>query len=406
MKILFLVSSFPALSETFILNQITGLIDEGYDVEIVSTKKVTPPYHPDVERYQLMDKVTYIDVPANKIKKLRLVAKESARIGVRKTADLLNKKVYGTFVYSFRPLLFQSYITKNVMNWEAIICHYGSNALLVEIIKVANPEIDFPPILSFFHGNDITGFTKRFGEEIYAPLHQANQHFLPISENWKKRLLELGFPKDKIDVHHMGVDRTKFAKVELSDFTQPIRLLIVGRLTEKKGIDDAILAVKQLKESGHAIQLNIIGDGELHTMLKQLINELDIVDHVKLMGWQDQDTVKAFMEQADIILLPSKQAENGDMEGIPVSLMEALATGKLVVSTYHSGIPELIKDDYNGWLIPENSPEQLAEKIADILKMSYKERLEISKNAVKSIHDHFDIHQLNKQLSQKIKQVK
>ncbi|MBF8807270.1 MAG: hypothetical protein IC227_01180 [Enterococcus lacertideformus] len=63
MKILFFVSSFPALSETFILNQITGMIDRGHEVQILATKKVNTAYHPDVEKYQLMDKVTYIEIP-------------------------------------------------------------------------------------------------------------------------------------------------------------------------------------------------------------------------------------------------------------------------------------------------------------------------------------------------------
>ncbi|MBF8807268.1 MAG: glycosyltransferase [Enterococcus lacertideformus] len=117
-----------------------------------------------------------------------------------------------------------------------------------------------------------------------------------------------------------------------------------------------------------------------------------------MKGWQTQDVVKEAVREADIILLPSKVASTGDKEGIPVSLMESLATGKLVISTFHSGIPELIQDGINGWLVEENDSHGLADKIEEVSQLSLDERIKVSKEARKSILLNFNIDSLNDQL--------
>ena len=178
--------------------------------------------------------------------------------------------------------------------------------------------------------------------------------------------------------------------------------MIVGRLTEKKGIDNAIEAIYLLKKENIDISLKVIGDGEQREYLTQLIKSKDLTNQIELLGWQTQVVVKKYVDLADLILLPSKEASTGNKEGIPVSLMEALASGKLVISTFHSGIPEMIQDGKNGWLVQEDDSEGLALKIKEVSQLSLKQRKQVSMNARESIFLHFNIDFLNDQLEKYI----
>lgn len=399
MRILFFVSTFPALSETFILNQITGCIDAGHEIEIVACQKATNnKYHPDVEKYQLMSKVTFIDIPKSNVRKLIKSIKVLTKYlfhEPKMCLEMLKLNKYGKIVFSLRPLLCIPFFAKE-KSWDAIICHYGSNGLIATMCKQKD-WVD-GKVLTFFHGNDITGFVKKFGMRIYQPLFQSPSLLLPISDLWKNKLLELGGNEVNIKVHHMGVDLDKFNYVPLKFVeSNPVKILLVGRLTNKKGIDIAIRSIYELKNKGIKVSLDIIGDGEEKETLLELIRELDLVCDVTLNGWLTQEQVNEEIEKATLIILPSRTAINGDMEGIPVSLMEAMARGKLVISTYHSGIPELIQDKFNGWLVPENNSRLLANKIEEVLN-SKESWSNISYQARKTIMDNFNIVKLNQEL--------
>lgn len=399
MRILFFVSTFPALSETFILNQITGCIDAGHEIEIIACQRATNnKYHPDVEKYQLMSKVTFIDIPKSNFRKLikgitvwtKYIFQEP-----KMCLEMLRFNKYGKIVFSLRPLFCIPFFAKE-KSWDAIICHYGSNGLLATMFKQQGWADG--KVLTFFHGNDITGFVKKFGERIYQHLFQSHSLLLPISNLWKNKLLELGGNEANIKVHHMGVDLDKFNYVPLNLIeSTSVKILLVGRLTYKKGIDIAIRSIYELKNKGIKVSLDIIGDGEEKEKILELIRELDLVCDVTLKGWLTQEQVNEEIEKATLIILPSRTAINGDMEGIPVSLMEAMARGKLVISTYHSGIPELIQDEYNGWLVPENSSKTLANKIEEVLirKESWSN---ISYQARNTIMENFNIDKLNQDL--------
>lgn len=112
-----------------------------------------------------------------------------------------------------------------------------------------------------------------------------------------------------------------------------------------------------------AFRYNILGIGPWERRLKTLIEQLQLEDVVFMPGFKPSHEVKAMLDQADLFLLPSVTGEDGDMEGIPVALMEAMAVGIPVVSTVHSGIPELIDADESGWLVPEKDAFALADTL-------------------------------------------
>ncbi|MEN2667381.1 glycosyltransferase [Listeria aquatica] len=137
-------------------------------------------------------------------------------------------------------------------------------------------------------------------------------------------------------------------------------------------------------------------------MLK-LIDELQVNDVVTLHGAQTQTVVKETVEKATVVIQLSKKAQNGDMEGIPMVLMEAMSRGKIVISTYHSGIPELIKNSENGFLVSEDDPKEAANSIMTLLRLEQSEWNEMSLAARNTIVCDFNLETWNNSLLKKCK---
>ena len=372
MRIAFVVDQFPTLSETFILGQITGLIDRGHEVDIYCDRPGnTTKTHPEIGQYQLLERTYYNPIPTNVIWRylkgivLLLINFWKAPQTIIKTFNWLKyrRSLYGEFADFFKPL----YLAIPFFNqppYDIIHCHYGRNglkAILLKDLGVINGKI-----VVAFHGNDISRYLQIHGDDIYSYLFNRADLLQPISHHWQEKLITLGCHPDRVLVHHMGIDCDKFMPTgERDHHPEKILIVSVARLVEKKGLSYGIQAVAQLleKHSQLKLQYYIIGDGVLKTELEQQIKQLKVSEQVKLFGWREQQEVRAIIAQADIFLAPSVTSHNGDREGIPVSLMEAMAQGIPVVSTYHSGIPELVEDGISGYLVQEKKMVALASKI-------------------------------------------
>jgi glycosyltransferase involved in cell wall biosynthesis len=143
------------------------------------------------------------------------------------------------------------------------------------------------------------------------------------------------------------------------------RILAVGSLQEYKGHDRLIRACALLRDQmpDRAFQCDIVGEGRLRPQLEGLIAALQLQDRVRLLGGMDQQTVRRLMEQASVLVLPSAVARSGQMEGLPVTLMEAMAVGTPVVATRLSGIPELVRDGDTGLLVPPDDPAAIRDAV-------------------------------------------
>lgn len=135
-------------------------------------------------------------------------------------------------------------------------------------------------------------------------------------------------------------------------------------VNREKGLHLAIEACRQLKEQGVSFRYRILGIGPWERRLRTLIEQYQLDGVIEMPGFKPSHQVKEMLEQADVFLLPSITGRDGDMEGIPVALMEAMAVGIPVISTVHSGIPELVESGKSGWLAPENDAQALAERLA------------------------------------------
>jgi colanic acid/amylovoran biosynthesis glycosyltransferase len=196
----------------------------------------------------------------------------------------------------------------------------------------------------------------------------------------------------------MGVDIKKYCGHRREHSSNgKIKILTIARFVEKKGIRFGIEAVGRIVNEHPEIDYEIIGDGILRGEVEAAVDDMKLRDKVKLLGWKSQEEILDFLRKSDILLAPSVTGKDGDQEGIPVVLMEAMALGVTVVSTYHSGIPELVRDGVSGFLAPERDVEALAGKLRQCIEHRDSWPA-INKEANDVIARFYDVDRLNDQL--------
>jgi len=173
------------------------------------------------------------------------------------------------------------------------------------------------------------------------------------------------FVADLCRIVHCGIDVEKFRSV--SRKPEPGRIICVCRLSPKKGLDVAIRACAKLRDNNVKFQFEIVGDGRQRRALEKLIERLHLADNVKLLGARPNDQLTELYSRACIFLMPCVKTSGGDMDGIPVAMIEATACEVPIVSTAISGIPELVEDGITGRLAPEKDTDSLAQILKELL---------------------------------------
>ncbi|EOT9663181.1 colanic acid biosynthesis glycosyltransferase WcaL [Escherichia coli] len=400
MKVGFFLLKFPLSSETFVLNQITAFIDMGFEVEIVALQKGdTQNTHAAWTKYNLAARTRWLqDEPTGKVAKLRHRASQTLRgIHRKNTWQALNLKRYGA---ESRNLILSAIcgLVATPFHADVFIAHFGPAG--VTAAKLRELGVIRGKIATIFHGIDISSreVLNHYTPE-YQQLFRRGDLMLPISDLWAGRLQKMGCPREKIAVSRMGVDMTRFSPRPVKAPATPLEIISVARLTEKKGLHVAIEACRQLKEQGMAFRYRILGIGPWERRLRTLIEQYQLEDVVEMPGFKPSHEVKAMLDDADVFLLPSVTGADGDMEGIPVALMEAMAVGIPVVSTLHSGIPELVEADKSGWLVPENDARALAQRLAAFSQLDTDELAPAVKRAREKVEHDFNQQVINRELA-------
>ncbi|MDF2000681.1 glycosyltransferase [Peribacillus frigoritolerans] len=275
----------------------------------------------------------------------------------------------------------------------AIHAHHGSHGQ--EILPVCE-KYNIPLIVSIRgrDGSDRPGIFEKNAKR-YSALNKHGAHYYPVCQYLAEGLRRLGIPAKNMHVLYGGIELDLFP---YSNRTLPtigeIRVLSVGRLVDKKGFVTLIKAFKRIYTQYPNARLHIIGAGEDEKRIKSTIAEYNLKDVVILRGAMDSKQVSDELKKAHIFCLASQTAKNGDIEGIPNALKEAMASGLPVVSTRHAGIPELIEHQRTGYLAPEKNEMELAKGIQFFIENpdiwnDYTER------ARKVIEEKFDV---NKQI--------
>lgn len=253
---------------------------------------------------------------------------------------------------------------------EVVHAHFGLNATMV-LPYAARLGL---PLVVTFHGHDVGGLEPqnsshgryRRYQKIAPQLFQYASKLVCASSDLAYQLVKNGGPADKIHVHHLGVDVCQFAPLgETVD--GELKVLMVGRLVEKKGTADGIRAFARLGEQFSHAKLEIIGDGPLRGDLERLARELNVFHRVSFRGSQNSAEVLRAMQTAALLLTPSYLTSEGDRESGVIVIKEAGAVGLPTVATHHGGIPEIIQDGVTGYLVRERDISGLCSKMAQLL---------------------------------------
>lgn len=367
MRICFFLHRFPELSQTFVLNQVLWFLDRGHDVQVIAARAGEHSYlhHAvlDAEaKHAIRLRTTYSRMPESMF--FRVASAPAAllqvlgrRPGALKQALAVRRfgwfALTGTLLHSARPLL------GTPRDFDAIIAHFGPEGVVADALR--QMKLICGPLVTFFHGYDLTLAPRSAGRDMYRSLFASGDRFLAISSHGADRLRELGADPSRTQVHHMGVSVARFRpRTNRSDGPGALRVLSVGRLVAKKGFADGIDAVVSAIRAGLAVEYRIIGAGPERESLRRRIREAGLGEAIQLLGPLGDEAVADALQEADVLLAPSITTPEGDHEGIPMVLMEALASGVPVVATVHGGIPELVQDGVSGLLVREHDTESAA----------------------------------------------
>lgn len=246
---------------------------------------------------------------------------------------------------------------------QVVLAEYGPAG--VEVMSICE-ELDLPLIVHF-HGFDTyrDDALNSYGKE-YLRMFKIAESIICVSEDMRIQLLNLGCPSEKLKLYPYGIDVDSFNLKREEQSNQ--NFVTCGRFVEKKGPTYSIKAFAMLLEKLPNTQLTMIGDGELLTKCKALVQNLGISDNVSFAGVLNQKEVRQIFAKSSIFLQHSIRTVENDSEGSPLSIMEASASGLAVVSTKHAGIPEIVEDEVTGLLIEEGDVEEMAKKMIHLMK--------------------------------------
>lgn len=322
----FLRHNFLPRSETFVYNSMRGLEDSGrYSVRVLALQRFL------ADRFPWSD-VTLLD------RKLRYYVTGStpAFVSWARSVRLIHAHLGQTGPYAMAGA--------RRAGVPFVVSFYGQD------VALAHTSERFRPYAWHY-----TLSRKR--------MYAAAAKVLVLSQHMKRALVAQGCPEEKLEIVRLGIDLARF-DVQRTQANGALRILMVGREVDKKGFDDGMRACKLLAERGIATKLTLLGtDGPLKPQLEALGRELGLD-----VAWPvPASPVTEAMANADVLLVPSRVAANGDTEGTPTVIVEGGAARLPVVSTHHAGIPEQVIEGETGFLTAERDVPALADAIARLL---------------------------------------
>jgi colanic acid/amylovoran biosynthesis glycosyltransferase len=368
------------LSETFIYHYVVGAAKE-YRIHLLSYEMENKDIFP-LPDYTEVYKLRYYHNMYDRIKSSiqRILGKN----------DSIFSDYYDKYIIS---------IIKDVPI-HLVHAHYGDYACtILPIAQKCNV-----PLIVNFHGYDASRSTlsseymqnlkELFGYA--AAIIIVSPHMIDT--------LELTPYYHKVHLIPYGIDADYF-KPDVSQTKNTIDILHSGRIVDKKGVPDVIKVFHRLQNKYKNLKLHIIGDGAQLEECKNIALDLAIPENcIRFYGAQSHASVKAYMENADIFVLNSRTSKNGNMEGLPNSILEAMSMEKAVVSTEHAGIPYAITSGKTGLLVPERDNAAL-EAAIERLYLDRQLRLQLGKAARQSILKNFTVQKMQSKINSVYKSV-
>lgn len=381
MKILYYLSSWLGISETFIYNQIQSVLNEADLTIIAHARKVENKYF-DTETF----------LPAHYLRRdnahfwKEVVARKLRLPGNRYALSASQSKQVGEVIEQVQP--------------DLIHAHYGGMGL--SVLPVAR-KFNLP-LLTTFHGNDASMMLRKkvYLQSLRLLLGYPNSYVIAVSENIRRKLIRHGASEERAIRHYIGTDLTKFKFHQRTPIREKMQkgecvvLLQVSNFVEKKGHKYTIEALVTILEKHKNIKVIFAGDGPERHPCQEAAQRFGIGDRIDFVGKVDSSDVPGLMMNADIFIHNSVTGSDGSEEGIPTVLMEAMASGLPVLSTLHAGISELVIDGEMGFLAEERHINQYRQNIEQALQIA---TTDIGRRASQHVAEHFNLNLQNQKLA-------
>jgi colanic acid/amylovoran biosynthesis glycosyltransferase len=381
----YLTSLYARAGDTFIRREVEQLRRLGHTVHTFSIRKPDPgemvsePIRREAATTEYLLEVGPVALTLASLR-LAIVAPRKLLASLRLLVRCVPPGTKGRWIRQLAYLAEAAYLAQRLeaKKIQHVHNHIGENSAVVAMLAamfrgipysltIHGPgEFDRPTLLAL-------------GEKIHRAAFVA-----AISEFTRSQLLRWSSPSDwtKIHVIRCGLDESFWA-ADLPPMPREPRLVSVGRLCEQKGQILLVQAAARLRDRGVDFELVIVGDGPLRGQLEQLIERSNLHGQVRITGFLCNSAVRQEMTAARALVLPSFA------EGLPVVIMEALALGRPVISTYIAGIPELVEPGISGWLVPAGDVEPLVEAMAEAVTIDSAELERMGrKGAARAAHQH------------------
>jgi Glycosyltransferase len=338
MTIAFLYSSFPKWSETFLRQDLTLLLEQGLPIHAISLFSGDCEPQADWPKAEVLQKDVILSTAKSTASRRILPIPPSIRAWI---SLLKHRKLLDALCERLKQLGI-SHLHAEFADLPALLAYKAAKRLNISY-SVGIHAFDvhcakYPPSTLFGDARFITACNQAAADALIA----ANPSL-----------------KSKITVIHHGIDLQKWTFDDCQPSKPICKIAFVGRLVPKKGLDILIRALHYLKVSGIEFSLEIVGSGPLEDELKELANQQQVVEFIHWHGVQPPENVRAILRQSSCLCAPSVVAPNGDRDGIPNTVLEAMAVGLPVIATPVGGIAEALSND-KGWMIDLQSPIQIA----------------------------------------------
>ncbi|MBB5211840.1 glycosyltransferase [Microbulbifer hydrolyticus] len=406
LRIAYLAPEIPGASSTFVYNEIFELEKNNAHVEPFSVHSVESNNNREAVK-KLADKCEYlylasiVNLIAAQFKVITWFPLDYVKAFAICVRDAMTCfKSPNTALGIFYRFFVSAYFVTKLHDRKISHIHCHFSHIATDIAMYASIITGIPYSFTA-HANDI------FQRGYLLKQKGARASFVATISEFNIRFLrEKGIPEEKLALVRCGVDRNKFPPRVKSDSGSEVKTLgFLGRLVEKKGVDVLLNALNILKKKGVNLKLEIMGDGPLEESLRMRTKELQLEDSVTFGGGLPHSEVSHWYEKIDYFVFPGKIDRFGDMDGIPVVLMEAMMRGVPVIATSISGIPELVKKNLTGRLAGPNA-QSLAVEIEEAIAESAFERQERIAQAIDLVQSEFDVAENAKMLLRKIASVR
>jgi colanic acid/amylovoran biosynthesis glycosyltransferase len=355
-RILYLTNSFSLLSETFVYERALALRQRGHEVHVVTIKRRMVQERP-------FDGV-------HVLRKARWPAQLAARIVDEALPRLRMSLGDAQAVPASTPetnYLADLRAVAERVEPDYIHAEFGRMGVLASRIASVSR-----PLVVFMHAYDITAVPKNpVWYRRYTRLWRPGVTVLTPSEFMRQKVIELGASAAQVLVQQNGIDLQAWSYSDAaSRFHGKASFLFVGRLIDKKGPRQLVEAFARMRALAPELDAELVlcGSGSLEAVLREDVKRLGLSNAVHMRGAVSSDEVRQAMRHAHIMVQHSVETASGDMEGLPVSLTEAAACGLPIIATRHSGIPEIVIDGVNGYLVPENDIDSMAAKMTELAR--------------------------------------